>query len=89
MRKRHVCAKISTHSRAKAAGWAFCFSFSMFIISTHSRAKAAGKAMHNLGRMPINFNSQPREGGWQTVAEGEGVGLDVHRTTTKRRWEEG
>ena len=33
-------------------------------ISTHSRAKAAGKLQRPLAPFLVNFNSQPREGGW-------------------------
>ena len=33
-------------------------------ISTHSRAKAAGLDIVNHAICIVNFNSQPREGGW-------------------------
>ena len=34
------------------------------LISTHSRAKAAGRNLALLGNAGTDFNSQPREGGW-------------------------
>ena len=36
-------------------------------ISTHSRAKAAGQNRAAMRRRPDNFNSQPREGGWNAL----------------------
>ena len=38
------------------------------IISTHSRAKAAGYFIYVGGAEMINFNSQPREGGWTRLS---------------------
>ena len=62
---RHEFA-ISTHSRAKAAGQGHARGFGQCGISTHSRAKAAGWYTPQVARAIIHFNSQPREGGWQT-----------------------
>ena len=56
--------KISTHSRAKAAGWTAPQRVDALIISTHSRAKAAGCRAHTALCTHRHFNSQPREGGW-------------------------
>ena len=55
---------ISTHSRAKAAGYVSWLPEKAFEISTHSRAKAAGKFFHLWHFNTPDFNSQPREGGW-------------------------
>ena len=55
---------ISTHSRAKAAGTNKVAVKSPPIISTHSRAKAAGSGSVAACGRKLNFNSQPREGGW-------------------------
>ena len=59
---------ISTHSRAKAAGGLGNPALVAAMISTHSRAKAAG----GVGVLPkhahLDFNSQPREGGWRQTS---------------------
>ena len=58
-------SRISTHSRAKAAGTQGNALGSATTISTHSRAKAAGMVCTWMSILRINFNSQPREGGWR------------------------
>ena len=55
---------ISTHSRAKAAGFEPKVLAFAKNISTHSRAKAAGIKIINTLKAISDFNSQPREGGW-------------------------
>ena len=64
---------VSTHSRLKAAG----FSLSEFCIishvSTHSRLKAAGVACCTFLQFPKCFNTQPPEGGWETIVRNDGA----------------
>ena len=55
---------ISTHSRAKAAGFEPKVLAFAKNISTHSRAKAAGLELFSNVISIFDFNSQPREGGW-------------------------
>ena len=59
---------ISTHSRAKAAGQHWFGLVVIYSISTHSRAKAAGRRPPYVALVVQNFNSQPREGGWDSAA---------------------
>ena len=56
--------QISTHSRAKAAGQVGRICYQTHAISTHSRAKAAGWPASTGAGACVDFNSQPREGGW-------------------------
>ena len=55
---------ISTHSRAKAAGFNEFGIIDDWFVSTHSRAKAAGAHPTSAYTSAYSFNSQPREGGW-------------------------
>ena len=55
---------VSTHSRLKAAGFAFGQPVKTIYVSTHSRLKAAGHPIGNKGGHIQGFNTQPPEGGW-------------------------
>ena len=56
--------KVSTRSRAKAAGTQERKAKRHFLVSTRSRAKAAGLIESQSHPNLRCFNSQPREGGW-------------------------
>ena len=57
-------AKVSTHSRLKAAGKRGCIMQSIGGVSTHSRLKAAGRLNWLNAKLSWRFNTQPPEGGW-------------------------
>ena len=57
-------AKVSTHSRPKAAGSCRLFSGCCVHVSTHSRPKAAGHSRPHHRSKAGCFNTQPPEGGW-------------------------
>ena len=58
---------VSTHSRLKAAGVNdYGFNLNDFV-STHSRLKAAGPIVWIFIAFYAGFNTQPPEGGWQTI----------------------
>ena len=55
---------VSTHSRPKAAGFAFGLFGERRDVSTHSRPKAAGPFVKLASDGLNGFNTQPPEGGW-------------------------
>ena len=58
-------AKVSTHSRPKAAGQKSGVQSQTWSVSTHSRPKAAGLRRKRQSLWIFGFNTQPPEGGWQ------------------------
>ena len=78
-------AKVSTHSRPKAAGRPLLANESEYSVSTHSRPKAAG----NLYEYPLtpsgSFNSQPPEGGWTLDVCMLGHEIAFQLTAARRR----
>ena len=66
-----VCGQVSTRSHAKAAGAGSMSKPNKFQVSTRSHAKAAGYFIYVGGAEMINFNSQPREGGWPISSQTE------------------
>ena len=59
---------VSTHSRPKAAGIFFNGKVYFANVSTHSRPKAAGVCLLVQADTPCCFNTQPPEGGWDTIS---------------------
>ena len=60
----HLLQSVSTHSRPKAAGCLHSLNRRSQIVSTHSRPKAAGPLPFAGILVPLGFNTQPPEGGW-------------------------
>ena len=56
-------------------------------ISTHSRAKAAGFGRYVDYRFVLDFNSQPREGGWRHMSRRPCRGRAFQLTAARRRLE--
>ena len=56
--------RVSTHSRPKAAGISYEFTWVPPLVSTHSRPKAAGIRSAWMTCRRFCFNTQPPEGGW-------------------------
>ena len=59
---------VSTHSRPKAAGEMLAARKAAKKVSTHSRPKAAGVCLLVQADTPCCFNTQPPEGGWDTIS---------------------
>ncbi|WP_410000216.1 hypothetical protein [Neisseria sicca] len=57
-------AKVSTHSRPKAAGLVVIHSRGRLFVFQHTAARRRLAAIHGLVRILPGFNTQPPEGGW-------------------------
>ena len=76
---------VSTHSRPKAAGPTVTSRYHRKLVSTHSRPKAAGFCFNECRHVIKRFNTQPPEGGWDTM---QAVSLCVsmfQHTAARRR----
>ena len=58
---------VSTHSRLKAAGLIWARWLLRVSVSTHSRLKAAGVPTATTIISHMSFNTQPPEGGWNSL----------------------
>ena len=57
-------ARVSTHSRPKAAGSDFVWTLVLCVVSTHSRPKAAGLGNNPIPqRLPVSTHSRPKAAG--------------------------
>ena len=62
-----ILSRVSTHSRPKAAGTLWDKLPKELIVSTHSRPKAAGFDSCFRFVLIRCFNTQPPEGGWNSI----------------------
>ena len=69
--------QVSTHSRPKAAGGAAAVFGDNAAVSTHSRPKAAGHEPPRVIFAKSGFNTQPPEGGWDSLINSSAVSMDV------------
>ena len=76
---------VSTHSRPKAAGCIRHFAQPFNAVSTHSRPKAAGLWLFFCYPLPVCFNTQPPEGGWQAQALKRRTKRLFQHTAARRR----
>ena len=79
---------VSTLSRPKAAGWVRGGSFFGVFVSTLSRPKAAGTQHRGGVQLQPCFNTQPPEGGWDSVGRKFTQRLLFQHSAARRRLDE-
>ena len=77
--------KVSTHSRPKAAGLRPWCAIGPIAVSTHSRPKAAGTDHRPSTTGISSFNTQPPEGGWDSLDYRDHTIYWFQHTAARRR----